>query len=439
MGIQSATEETMNRLFFLLSTLCLISSNAVPQNRTEKAFPIFSIVKFANDDCVASGTAPNQRMGTCYTAEECTNRKGTAGASCAEGFGICCEFTLNGPTNRGKTVAENHVRITDASTTAGAVTYKVCPCGSDICRIRFNFNNLVLDNPVQGSATAVAATSQGQSGSANAIGSCQTDTFMISGATAGTGSPVICGNNDGHHMILDSDGKTCHTINIMMGAGGGNRQWNIDVEQFRCGNLDATAGGPPGCLQYHTAANGRISDYGSAALPVPPAAAPGIVAVAATTHLASQAYNICIRRNAGQCRICYSVLNAINAAAIDQAGFGLSNQAIVNAAVKSATEGNCPDLGDFLSIPGAQDNANSAIANNQVGIVQRLCGRFLSVVDNVGASAMVCTRQTPFMVGVNFGAGETIAAAAADTTNSETFTLPGGIIGFRLDYAQSCP
>jgi len=437
MGIQSATEETMNRLFCLLSTLCLVSSNAVPQNRTEKAFPIFSIVKFANDDCVASGTGATARMGTCYTAEECTNRKGTAGASCAEGFGICCEFTLNGPTNRGKSVAENHVRISDASTTAGAVTYTVCPCGSDICRIRFNFNQLTLADQVQGTVGAAAAA-QAQAGSANAIGSCQTDTFMISGATAGTGSPVICGVNDGHHMILDSDGTTCHTINIMMGAGGGNRNWQIDVEQFRCGNLDTTLAGPPGCLQYHTAANGRISDYGSAALPAAPTAGPALAAD--TTHLANQEYRICIRRNAGQCRICYTVIPPVIAEGVaDQAGFGLSIST-VGGASDSQVDAGCLNQ-DFISIPGAQNNANSIIANNQNGIVQRLCGRRFNVAANQAASAAVCTRLTPYMIGVNFGAGETAAGnpPGATEVNSELVSAPGGIVGFRLAYAQSCP
>jgi len=288
---------------------------------------------------------------------------------------------------------------------------------------------------VQGTVGAAAAA-QAQAGSANAIGSCQTDTFMISGATAGTGSPVICGVNDGHHMILDSDGTTCHTINIMMGAGGGNRNWQIDVEQFRCGNLDTTLAGPPGCLQYHTAANGRISDYGSAALPAAPTAGPALAAD--TTHLANQEYRICIRRNAGQCRICYTVIPSIGAeATIDQAGFGLSISSAA-AATDSLVDAACIN-NDFISIPGAQDNANSVIANNQNGIVQRLCGRRFNVAANQAASAAVCTRLTPYMIGVNFGAGETAANALATELNSELVSAPGGIVGFRLAYAQSCP
>ena len=28
--------------------------------------------------------------GTCYTAEECSNRDGVESGTCADGFGVCC-------------------------------------------------------------------------------------------------------------------------------------------------------------------------------------------------------------------------------------------------------------------------------------------------------------------------------------------------------------
>jgi len=439
----------MNRLFCLLSTLCLVSSNAVPQNRTEKAFPIFSIVKFANDECLASGTrnTASERLGTCYTAEECTDRKGTAGNSCAEGFGICCEFTLNGPTNRGKTVAENHVRINDDSTTAGSVEYTICPCGSDICRIRFNFNTLVLSEKQLGTAAAGTAAglaiAQGQAGMSNSIGSCETDTFMISGATAGSGSPVICGTNTGHHMILDSDGTGCHTITLMMGAGGiSPRQWDIDVRQFRCSAGPETLAGPPGCLQYFTTQNGRVSDYGYAALPAAPGATPQLGAT--TTHLARQDYKICFRRFPAQCRICFAPFAPTGGVGTDtiadQAGFGVGNQAMADRSATmafQAIDANCDT--DFITIPGAQ----AAAQNGADGVVARLCGRRLN--NNpiaAAASITICTRQTPFMIGVNFGEGEEFDAAATMNDQLESFVPPSGHVGFRLAFAQDavgCP
>ena len=45
-----------------------------------------NIFLFQNDMCVGSSS----RNGTCYTADECEDQKGTASGSCAEGFGVCC-------------------------------------------------------------------------------------------------------------------------------------------------------------------------------------------------------------------------------------------------------------------------------------------------------------------------------------------------------------
>ena len=46
----------------------------------------YNIFLFQNDMCVGSSS----RNGTCYTADECEDLKGTAAGSCAEGFGVCC-------------------------------------------------------------------------------------------------------------------------------------------------------------------------------------------------------------------------------------------------------------------------------------------------------------------------------------------------------------
>jgi hypothetical protein len=46
-------------------------------DKTKKAIGIFNIVKFNNDVCDTG----NNMHGTCYTAEECTNRNGVASGS----------------------------------------------------------------------------------------------------------------------------------------------------------------------------------------------------------------------------------------------------------------------------------------------------------------------------------------------------------------------
>ena len=56
----------------------------------------------------------------------------------------------------GGTTSENNTYIVQASTTtapATPCTYKICPCSSDICRIRYDFTTNVLANQVVSSAT----------------------------------------------------------------------------------------------------------------------------------------------------------------------------------------------------------------------------------------------------------------------------------------------
>lgn len=43
-------------------------------------------LRFPNKGC-AGDSAKN---GTCYTAEECAEKGGTASGSCAMGYGVCC-------------------------------------------------------------------------------------------------------------------------------------------------------------------------------------------------------------------------------------------------------------------------------------------------------------------------------------------------------------
>ena len=50
-------------------------------------FELISIFRFPNDMCEVSGGTKN---GTCYTAEECSDKGGKSDGSCADGYGVCC-------------------------------------------------------------------------------------------------------------------------------------------------------------------------------------------------------------------------------------------------------------------------------------------------------------------------------------------------------------
>merc|ERR1719415_282669 len=121
---------------------------------------------------------------------------------------------------------------------------------------------------------------------AAATGDCLTDTFSISGPNSGT--PVICGTNDGQHMIVDTDGTSCLTVNFGIGATTGtSRNWDIKVTQYRCGE---EAGGPPGCLQWHMSDEGNLRSFNF------PGATDAVQD--SIVHLSNQMYSICIRKPA---------------------------------------------------------------------------------------------------------------------------------------------
>merc|ERR1711983_223924 len=133
-------------------------------------------------------------------------------------------------------------------------------------------------------------------------------------------------------MILDNTGAACQTANFRIGSSGGvTRMWEIKVQQFACGNEDVS--GPPGCLQYYTGAKGNIESFNF------PTSTTANVA-AKTTHLSNQDYEICIRREAGTCYICYTVQKMAAAANTpgDQNSFGLRYVQIRNILEQSKFE-----------------------------------------------------------------------------------------------------
>jgi len=420
----------------LILAILVCSSRAEQEaeesNRAEKLLPIFQVVRFPNDIC--SGTSRN---GTCYTAEECSTKGGTNDGTCASGFGVCCIFALS----CGGSASENQTYLVQSSVTTltSPCSYTICPCSSNICRIRFDFTTMVLSGAVAGSLT-IAPTAVGAAATLNGpfIGDCVDDQFSISGAL-GAGTPTICGTNTGYHMIVDADpaGNTCH--NALFNIGGTtttSRSWTIRVTQYACGDTDMS--GWPGCLQYYTATASNVQNFGFP---------PTITTVTSTvTHLSNQHYDICIRRASGYCYICYSptIIAAITAAigtpASAAISFGLSISSIA-ANPASMISNTCSQ--DWIEIPGAE---TATIAANSIAAVTnggRLCGRVLASATGQASNAAstaagtVCGRHLPFRLGVDFDNNEldTIVTAVM-TTLLEQQGSPSGFLGFKLTYYQ---
>ena len=72
-----------------------------------------------------------------WNREECSSKGGTSEGSCASGFGVCCIVALS----CGGSTSDNNSYIVQSSATSvtSPCTYTVCPCSTDICRIRYDF------------------------------------------------------------------------------------------------------------------------------------------------------------------------------------------------------------------------------------------------------------------------------------------------------------
>lgn len=67
----------------------------------------------------------------------------------------------------------------------------------------------------------------------NGDGICNTDVISITGSA--TNVPILCGENSGHHLIVDFAGKSPITIAIKTtSAYTLGRHWNIRVAQINC-------------------------------------------------------------------------------------------------------------------------------------------------------------------------------------------------------------
>merc|ERR1711935_241475 len=402
MGIQHKIMKALTGLsLFTLVIVCVAEPNVeTTQTREGKILPVFQVVKFPNDVC--SGASRN---GTCYTSEECSTKGGASDGSCASGFGVCCVFALA----CGGSASENQTYLIQASVTSltSPCKYTVCPCGTDICRIRFDFTTMVLAGAVAGTVTA-AATDVGAAGTLNGplIGDCVDDQFSITGGL-GRGTPTICGTNTGYHMIVDADrtGNACHTAAFNIGGTTStSRSWNVLITQYACGDTDSS--GWPGCLQYYTATASNIQNFG-----FPPTIT---TVTSGVTHLSNQHYDICIRRASGSCYICYSPT-------IAQISFGLSIGSTA-ANPGSLISNTCSQ--DWIEVPGADTAAIAAISAAALTNGGHICGRVLASItaaesdDTIAGVGTVCARHLPFRVGVDFDNNERDSIVTADKTTT---------------------
>ena len=109
-----------------------------------------------------------------FYREECSTKGGASDGSCASGFGVCCvckylkarpcpfihispifyprciigwyNYYLSVALACGASASENQTYLVQASVTTltNPCKYTICPCGTNICRIRFDFTVRIL-------------------------------------------------------------------------------------------------------------------------------------------------------------------------------------------------------------------------------------------------------------------------------------------------------
>lgn len=97
----------------------------------------------------------------------------------------------------GDTSSENCTYFQSSGTEVGQCRLKICPCSDNICQLRLDFQNFVINQP-KTTATSVAHVSHVAAKKLYDKLQCQTDIFSVT-APGNNAPPVICGTNSGEH------------------------------------------------------------------------------------------------------------------------------------------------------------------------------------------------------------------------------------------------
>jgi len=405
------------RVLYSSLVLCGLFSIAISVSDKAKNIAIFNVVKFQNTEC----TGGNNNPGTCYTTEECEDRKGTADGTCAEGYGVCCIFEIN----CGGSSSENLTTFMSNDVQAGACQAKICKIDSDIVQLRLDFTTFVISDP----STSVASAFSIQNGNpvtatvleqTNA-GVCDTDSFAVT-SPGGAGTPTICGVNTDEHMYVDA-ADACNMLTFSISENSlVTPMWSIRVTQY---GRDFANKAPLGCLQYHFGSDtGQVRSFNWNG--------------GAGRHLSSQNQLICIRREATRFRICYSqeggtVLNDF----LISAG-GVGGDATTQIGILGTVLVGCGNYGpsgslvdfDFVHIPMASADGTASLSK----ATSNFCGGGLVAMQTAATSSSssvmspvnqitICSRATPFQIRFVSDFGE----AAVETKQN----------GFQLGYIQT--
>merc|ERR1712113_185271 len=373
----SGNMRTILAVLGVLAVSTIGSTNDVNDSRHAKAFSLFSIVQFPNQQCTASSSTTT--YGTCYTSSECTSKGGSSDGNCAAGFGVCCVITTS---TCSTTISTNTTYIRNPNypgsytpSSTGSCAYTISKISDDICQLRLDFQTF------SGFATTTP------------IGACSD--YMTAAGQTGKDPPSICGTNTAYHMYVEFGATSTDTISITNTYGSTTtaKTFNILARQISC---TASYKAPTDCTQYFTGVSGSVLSYSYGQL------------------LKSQYYTNCIRTEAGYCAIQWKQSSTTSP---DPFGFIITTSTTAGAGGSSTTL--CTS--GFVAIPDLSMDGITAI-NVPLGVSafqSEVCGSVFGV-EGQSTSAALISRKQPFILGVY-----------TDTTSAQTSST-----GFNLDYTQ---
>jgi len=369
----------------VLAATNICSSHKINDSRGGKAFSLFSIVQFPNQQCTASSSTTT--YGTCFTSSECTSKGGSSDGNCAAGFGVCCVITAS---TCSSSISTNTTYIRNpnypssyTATSAGTCTYTINKVSDDVCQLRLDFQTF------SGFVTGGDA------------GECY-DTFAAAGQTGKNPPSNICGTNTGYHMYVEFGASSTDSVSITNTYVSNGlttaKTYNILARQISC---TAEWKAPTDCVQYFTGKSGSVKSYN----------------FQGSQFLKGQIYNNCIRTEKGYCAIQWKESSTTSP---DPFAIGADPTALIN------SDGCDPSAnGAFIIIPNLSEDGIQKLPippSTTLAFQSQVCGSNFGVEGMKTIAQPLVTRQQPFVLGVY-------------SSNSAPVDFPAQT-GFNLDYTQ---
>jgi len=386
----------MEWLIIVISISTLAST--LPVEKETKSFSLFSLVSFPNEECATTMTTLTTGApvsGLCLTTEECTASGGKPEGNCASGFGVCCFISVE---ESGAILTKNITYIQNSGfpsligdvvvnpVTTTILTFTL-EGSSDICQTRWDFEDVVLQQPLAAQTGLVGA--DGRCGGTNG------DSIVIaSPSTDIVGFESLCGTLTGQHIYIPNSGlNDAATITITIGQGVFGRRWRIKTTRIECTNPSRA---PEGCLQFFTGIGGQVTSFNFLE---------GVNPIMIRNLL----YSVCIRAEKGFCSLNVAqTRNARNGIDPVPDSFGLQAVGAAVGAVARVGRAAC-----------AADPAAPAVdtADEFVGIGGNIfCGALLAAKDNDETAGVIPLNSIPFRITVATDNGVRLADTGFDLT-----------------------